>query len=285
MRTSRNALWAAALSLAGLILTGIVALALPAGRDFDATTLHGFVGLDRPIIDPWFQLIIQVGNPVIYAILGALIARVALMRGQRRLAVAIVAILLGSVASAELLKDLLAGLRPDVWVSPSWSLGSDTWPSGHATAAMSLCMCAIIVSPPARRNLAAAAGAALTIAVSFALVSSGGHLPSDVVGAFFVSALWTALALAVLWRDQEVLAPSSWRSFLRSSLPPTAAMWGAAGALALAVLIARPERVAEYIPGHEQFLVCALLIAMTAQAVVTGFARLLSAGSGDASST
>jgi membrane-associated phospholipid phosphatase len=277
MRTSRTALWAAALSLAGLILTGIVALALPAGRSFDATTLHGFIGLDRPIVDPLFQLIIQVGNPVIYTLLGGLIAHAAYKRGQPRLAVAIVAILLGSVVSAELLKDLLTGLRPDVRVSPSWSLGGDTWPSGHATAAMSLCMCAIMVSPPARRQLTAAAGAALTIAVSFALVSSGGHLPSDVVGAFFVSALWTAVAVAVLRRDQEAVAPSSWRSFWRSALPPFAFTWGIAAALVLAVVVARPHRVAGYVPDHKDFLVCALLIAMIAQAVVTGFARLLSA--------
>ena len=244
MRTSRTALWAAALSLAGLVATGFIALSLPAGRAFDATTLHGFVGLDRPIVDPLLQLVIQVGNPVIYTLLGALIVRVALKRRQRRLAVAIVAILAGSVASAEVLKVLLAGLRPDVWLTPDWSLGADSWPSGHATAAMSLSMCAIMVSPPARRQLTAAAGAALTIVVSFALVSAGGHLPSDVVGAFFVSALWTALALAVLWRDQEVMAPGTWGSFMKSALPPFAVTWGMAGALVLAVAVARPETVA-----------------------------------------
>jgi membrane-associated phospholipid phosphatase len=277
MRTSRTALWAAALSLAGLILTGIAALALPAGRSFDATTLHGFVGLDRPIVDPLLQLVIQVGNPVIYTLLGALIVSVALRHEQRRLAVAIVVILLGSVVTSELLKDLLTGLRPDVRLTPDWALGTDSWPSGHATAAMSLCMCAIMVSPPARRQLVAAAGAALTIAVSFALVSAGGHLPSDVVGAFFVSAIWTAVALAVLWRDQEGLAPSTWRSFLRSALPPFAATWGIAAGVVLVVVIARPHTVAGYVPDHKDFLVCAVLIAMIAQAVVTGFARLLSA--------
>jgi membrane-associated phospholipid phosphatase len=276
MRTSRTALWAAALCLAGLILTGIVGLALPAGRAFDATTLHGFMGLDRPVVDRLFSLVILVGNPVIYSLLGALIVWVALKRRQSRLAVAIVAILLGSVASADLLKVLLAGLRPDVWVSPEWSLGGNTWPSGHATAAMSLTMCAIMVSPPARRPLTAAAGAALTIAVSYALVSAGGHLPSDVIGAFFLSALWTTLAVAVLRRDQEGVVAGSWRSFLRSALPPFAATWGIAAALVLAVVIARPHRVAGYVPDHKDFLVCALLIAMIAQALVTGFARLLS---------
>jgi membrane-associated phospholipid phosphatase len=284
MGTSRTALWAAALSLAGLILTGIVALALPVGRAFDATTLHGFMGLDRPIADPLFGLVIQVGNPVIYALLGALIARVALRRRQARLAVAIVAILFGSVATAELMKILLAGLRPGDWISPTWSIGGDSWPSGHATAAMSLSMCAIMVSPPARRHLTAAAGAALTIAVSYALVIAGGHLPSDVVGAFFVSALWTALALAVLRRDQERLTPSTWRSFLRRSLRPCAVTWGIGATLVLAVVIARPETVAGYVPGHLKFLVGALLIAMIAQALVTGFARLLSTGAVDASS-
>lgn len=284
MVTSRNALWAAALSLAGLILTGIVALALPVGHSLDATTLHGFMGFDRPIADPLILLVIQVGNPVIYALLGGLIANFALRHRRPQLAVAIVVILFGSVVSAELLKLLLAGLRQGVWISPDWSIGGASWPSGHATAAMSLSMCAIMVTPPARRHLTAAAGAALTIAVSYALVIAGGHLPSDVIGAFFLSALWTSLAVAVLRRDQEALAPSTWGSFLRSALVPFAVMWGTAAALVLAVVIARPETVAAYVPGHMRFLVGALVIAMIAQAVVTGFARLLSTGVGDASS-
>jgi membrane-associated phospholipid phosphatase len=284
MVSSRTATRAAALSLAGLILTGIVSLALPFGRGLDATTLHGFMGFDRPIADPLLLLVMQVGNPVIYALLGGLIANVALRQRRPQLAVAIVAILFGSVASAELLKLLLAGLRPGVWVTPDWSIGGATWPSGHATAAMSLSMCAIMVSPPARRYLVAAAGAALTIAVSYALVIAGGHLPSDVVGAFFVSALWTSLAVAVLRRNQEEVTLGTWRSFLRSALPPFAVTWGIAAALVLAVVIARPEAVAGYVPGHMRFLVGALLIAMVAQAVVTGFARLLSTGVGDASS-
>lgn len=284
MVTSRNALRAAALSLTGLILTGIVALALPAGRGFDATTLHGFMGFDRPIADPLILLVIQVGNPVIYGLLGGLIASVALRHQRPRLAVAIVVILFGSVASAELLKLLLAGLRQGVSISPDWSIGGATWPSGHATAAMSLSMCAILVTPPARRHLTAAAGAALTIAVSYALVIAGGHLASDVIGAFFVSALWTSLALAVLRRDQVVLTTNTGRSFMRGSLAPFAVTWGIAAALVIAVVIARPERVAAYVPGHTKFLVGALLIAMVAQAVVAGFARLLSTGVGDASS-
>ena len=37
------------------------------------------------------------------------------------------------------------------------------------------------------------------------MVIAGGHLPSDVVGAFFLSAFWTALAVAVLRRHQEGL--------------------------------------------------------------------------------
>jgi membrane-associated phospholipid phosphatase len=275
MGTSRTALRAAALSLAGLILTGILALTWPAGRGFDAATLHGFLSLDRPLLDPLLLLIIQVGNPVIYAFLGGLIVLAARRRQQPRLAMAIVAILFASVATAEVLKVALTGIRPGDWISPDWSIGASSWPSGHAAAAMSLSMCAIMASPPARRHLVAAAGAALTIAVSYALVAAGGHLPSDVVGAFFVSSFWTALALAVLRRHQEGLAPTSWRTFLRSSLPAYVVPWGLAATLVLAVVVARPERVAGWVPGHEKFLVGALLIAMIAQAVVIGFARLL----------
>ena len=260
-------------------------MALPVGRSLDATTLHGFMGLDRPIVDPLALFFIQVGNPVIYAFLGALIATFALRHRQRRLAVAIVVILFGSVVSAESLKLLFAGSRPEDWIAPGWSIGDASWPSGHATAAMTLSMCAIMASPPAWRHLTAAAGAALTIAVSYSLVIAGGHLPSDVIGAFFLSALWTSLAVAVRRRHhQEELPPSPWRSFLRSSLPAYTITWGIGASLVLALVIARPETVAGYVPGHETFLIGALLVALIAQAVITGFARLLSTGVGDASS-
>ena len=157
MGTSRAALRAAALSLAGLILTGTVALALPAGRGLDATTLHGFMGFDRPVLDPVILLVIQVGNPVIYAFLGALIALAAHRRHQPRLALAIVAILFASVATSEVLKVVLAGSRPGDWISPNWSIGRASWPSGHATAAMSLSMCALMASPRRRTNQRATA--------------------------------------------------------------------------------------------------------------------------------
>ena len=58
-------------------------------------------------------------------------------------------------------------------------------------------------------------------------------------------------------------------------MPAYVVTWGAAATLVLAVVVARPETVAGWVPGHEKFLVGALLIAMIAQAVVMGFARLV----------
>src|SRR5437899_12818102 len=97
--------------------------------------------------------------------------------------------------SAELLKPLLA--HPHDQIGPT-HITNASWPSGHATAALALAWCALLVAPPASRRLVAALGAAFAVAVGVALLVLAWHMPSDVVGGYLLATLWAALAFAVL---------------------------------------------------------------------------------------
>ena len=60
-------------------------------------------------------------------------------------------------------------------------------PSGHATAAMSLAVAAILIAPRSLRIPAAVFGAAFALAQGVALVVLAWHYPSDVLAGFLIA--------------------------------------------------------------------------------------------------
>jgi len=97
--------------------------------------------------------------------------------------------------TAETLKPLLA--HPHALVGGSW-VAAASWPSGHATAATALALCAVLVAPQGLRPTIAVLGAIFAASVGFSLLLLAWHLPSDVVGGYLVGTLWMALAVAGL---------------------------------------------------------------------------------------
>jgi membrane-associated phospholipid phosphatase len=106
--------------------------------------------------------------------------------------------------TAETLKPLLA--HPHALVGGSW-VAAASWPSGHATAATALALCAVLVAPQGLRPTIAVLGAIFAASVGFSLLLLAWHLPSDVVGGYLVGTLWAALAVAGL-RAAEARARS-----------------------------------------------------------------------------
>ncbi len=280
-RTPRNALLISSVAFAGLVLTGVLAFLSPLGHGFDVLTHRGFTAFDRPGLTPALTAVELVGTQLVYGLLGALLVAVSLRQRRQRLAGVLVMILVGSEATTELLKPMLAGLRPSGWAAAHSALGQASWPSGHTTAAMSLCMCTVVVSPARYRQWTAAAGAALTLVVAYGMLVPAGHLSTDVIAALFVSSLWTALGLAVLWRDQQPAVKSaSPRSFI-GSLARSFFVYGAIAVLAAIVLaIARPQALLNDASAEAEFLAGALLIALLAQTLATGLAALLGTSRG-----
>ena len=97
--------------------------------------------------------------------------------------------------TAETLKPLLA--HPHVQIGLA-HIDAASWPSGHATAAAALVLCAVLVVPARLRPLVTGLGVAFAAAVGCSLLILAWHMPSDVLGGYLVASLWMALAVAAL---------------------------------------------------------------------------------------
>ncbi len=169
---------------------------------------------------------------------------------------AIAAILLGANVTTQLLKPLLAAPRPAR--CPAGPVGAASWPSGHATAAMSLAPVLVLAAPARLRPAVAALGAAFAVAVSYSFLTLGWHYPSDVFGGFLVAAHGRCSA----WRpcsrrEPQRRSPSARASrgprlTLREALgPPAAAALGGAGWLAVLVAPGSPASGRRLRPGPQ----------------------------------
>jgi membrane-associated phospholipid phosphatase len=193
--SAAGALCVAGLCVGALALTWVVAALVPATHVKDAVALYDFTLLGGPRVDDLANALLHLLDPLLYTLWG--LALVAIALGRRRPLVAgAVALVLGlAPLTAETLKPLLA--HPHARVG--WSeITAASWPSGHATAATALAMCAVLVVPQRLRPTVAVLGAMFAAAVGFSLLLLAWHLPSDVVGGYLVGTLWTALAVAAL---------------------------------------------------------------------------------------
>ncbi len=274
LRTPRIPLFGALASLAGLALTAVLAYLVPIARVRDSATLQGFTELNRPRLTPLISDVAHLAGPVPYAIIGLALAVIALLRRRPRVAVTIVGLLAATGWTTQTLKPLLAAPRYDEWLGTG-QIAAASWPSGHATAAMTLALCAILAVPARARPAAAAVGAGFAISVSYAILALGWHFPSDVLGGFLVAMTWTLLAVAGLV-GLERLRPSAVRreATLR---PPDAlvpiALGSGAVAVAAVVWLARPGEVVRFAADHSTFVAGAAGIAALAVVLVLGLAR------------
>jgi membrane-associated phospholipid phosphatase len=272
----KPALWAALACTLGLAVTGVVALLVPAARAGDAGTLRGFVALNRPHLTPLADVLAHSVDALPYVLAGLVLMAVALLRRRPWMALVIAVAMVASVLTCEVLKPLLADIRQMQWFGDS-SVGAASWPSGHAAGAMCLALCAVLVSPRRLRPLAAAAGSALAVGVSFSILMLAWHFPSDVLGGFLAAAFWVALGIAALralgdGRRQAVsarpMAPAE--SLLAPLVPAAIAVAGVAAAALL-----HPEAVTSFATEHKQFVLGAFVIAAMAWALASGLAVAL----------
>lgn len=269
MRRPRTALLGAFACLVGLVISGALSHLVPAGRSEDSASLDGFASVSGTGLDRVLNAIAHLADAGPYILLGAAMVTVALVRGRRRLALAVPVVMISASVTTEVLKHVTAQPR-GVSSFLASNISTASWPSGHATAAMALALCAVLVSPARLRPLVAAVGALFAVGVAYAVIALVWHFPSDTIGGFLVAAAWALLAVAALrrWPDahsagQEVHHPAG-------SLAPVAA--GIASlAVAGAVLLAatRPRAILERLAEHPSVVVSALAIALLA-AVLAG---------------
>lgn len=216
-----TALGAAALCLAGLALTWVVAELVPAGQVRDSAALRDFELLSRPHVDFLANGLLHLLDPLLFICWGIALVAVALARRRPRVAVAVALVMALAPLTSETLKPLLA--HSHVQLGTSY-ISAASWPSGHSTAALALVLCAVLVAPVHLRPLVAAVGAAYTVALGCSLLILAWHMPSDVFGGFLVAALWMALAVAALRAADQRWPPGSPRTGSGRSRPGVRAM-------------------------------------------------------------
>jgi|SRR5580693_1752206 membrane-associated phospholipid phosphatase len=221
-RAARLALLVAGLCVVGLALTWVLAELVPITHVKDAVALYDFTRLNRPLVEVPANVLLDLLYPPFFALWGIALVLIALRRRLPWVALAVAIVLPLAPFTAELLKPLLAHHHDQI--GPKY-ITSASWPSGHATAALTLVWCALLVTPPAHRRLVAMLGGVFALAVGVALLVLAWHMPSDVVGGYLLATFWAALAFAALRsseRDGNARAPA--RTQLGGPRRPSRAM-------------------------------------------------------------
>jgi membrane-associated phospholipid phosphatase len=146
-------------------------------------------------VDDLANALLHLLEPGLYILWGVLLMVAALWRRRPLLALAVGVVMGMAPLTAETLKPLLAHSHARIYGD---EITAASWPSGHASAATALVMCAVLVAPQRLRPTVAVLGAIFAAAVGFSLLLLAWHLPSDVVGGYLVGTLWAALAIAAL---------------------------------------------------------------------------------------
>jgi membrane-associated phospholipid phosphatase len=270
--TSKSALGAAALAVALLFLTWLAAFHIGFAERADQSILLGFFDVAHHRgVKPFADFVANLCSPFPYLLFAWIPMLVAFLRGRPGMAIAIGVILVGANVTTHELKPLLAAPRPFDHID---QIGSASWPSGHATAAMSFVLCCVLAAPGRMRPFVVAIGAVFAVAVCYSFLALGWHYPSDVLGGFLVATTWTLLAISGLRAVQKHGIPSTAPTPSRLALardlgPPAAAVAGAAG-LGLLIALARPHPVLAFARAHEWFLLGAAGIGLLAVALATG---------------
>lgn len=272
-------------ALFGILLAG--AYLWGPGRSLDEIGLTGFISADRGSIEVVTGQLVRLGNPMEVALIALGLAAVATLRGRPRVGLGILLLIAATSVSSQLLKALLAHSPAGPPGSPlSWA--EETFPSGHATAAMSLALAGVLAAPRRARPAAAALGSLLALGVGVSVVARGWHFPSDVLGGYLLATVW-ALVLAALLYEADRRHPAAGRltvshvalvsDRIAAQGLSAAAFLGAAGALLLAVVTlgADPAAVAEFARDHTTALVVAAGVAAAALALPAALATLVPA--------
>jgi membrane-associated phospholipid phosphatase len=282
VRRPRTATLAALASAIGLATTGAIALSSHYWAAHDAATLRGFTALSHTRAGSIANTIGHLVDPRHYVLIGLVFVGIALLRRRPRLALVVPLTMLFSVMSAELLKPLVGAHRGTDWFATVPNLTTGSWPSGHATAAMTVALCGVLVAPRALRPLAAMLGTALTVGVSYSILVLHWHLPSDVLGGLLLAATWAALGVAALWwADARWPARAGRRALsrglsigVRHPLAPALLVAVAlAGAIALFIDRAQIAGASEFAPAS--FTAAAIAIAAIAGGLATALAFAL----------
>jgi membrane-associated phospholipid phosphatase len=209
---------------------------------------------------------IDVGSLVL---LGGGLVAVALILRRPWAALASALLIAAANATTQALKPLLDAAHP--FGEPRTELQS-SFPSGHATVAMSIAAAAVLVAPAASKLVVALAGAAYAAGVGISLLLQASHYPSDVAGAYLLTGAWAGVVAALLPDRARRRANESARGGLVAAGVAVAAF-----AVAVAVAVHTHPGVVVRIQVQTKLMLVLAVLAALALAVAAVLALLLQA--------
>lgn len=162
----------------------------------DGDVFVTFRGLQDGPLDPFARAAAALVDTRPFALASVLLVVFAYARGRIRAALVAGAVLVGANLTTQGLKAAVTSPRFHPGLGDR-QLIVESWPSGHATAAMALVLVSIIVAPPSWRLLCAVLGAIYVTWAGISVMILGWHYPSDVVAGFLVATAWAAVGAAV----------------------------------------------------------------------------------------
>lgn len=173
------------------------AYALPVVRWADGWAVNGFLNMETPRLEGFARAVAHLADPLPFALATCALAAVALTRGRPRHALGALFLLGGANVTSQVLKVLLAHERAHDFLGQA-QIAAAAFPSGHATASMSLAFAAVLVAPAAWRPLVAVIGTLFALAVSESILLLAWHFPSDVAGGYLIATSFACLVVAAL---------------------------------------------------------------------------------------
>jgi membrane-associated phospholipid phosphatase len=273
---------AASCVVAFAVLLGLAYYVGPA-QWLDDAALRGFVAVQRDGINQLANNLAHLCNPLPYALAALVTIAVAIRVRGLRTAAAITFLLAGANVSSQVLKPLLAHHRELYYTD--WHLNNianAAFPSGHATAAMSLSLAVLMIVPRGYRPLVAILGTVFSLAVSFSILILQWHFPSDIVGGFLIATAWGLTTLAALryanerWPEQGTIRQAA-QGAMGAPSPATIA-WGAlvVGVVTCLAAASRAHQIASFVEGHTAATAVASAIAVAAAVLLAAVVSLSS---------
>lgn len=270
------------------LLLLVAAYGSDTARRIDATSLLGFVAVE-PKGGSAPDIIGHFGDVGAVLLFTAVLAGIALLRGRPRTAAAVVVLVGLTSVSSQLLKAVLAYPRYEGRVGGA-HVAPEAFPSGHSTAAMTIAIALVFVTPARLRPLAAVVGTGFALSVAYSVIALGWHFPSDAVGGFLLAAGWGLVLMAALVALDERYPARTGRTRVAESVrTATERVTGiglAAVAGAGAVVVAGATFFAATRPGglmalardHTGLVVVAPSVALAAVVLLAGLVRLTRRG-------
>ncbi|HEY6549570.1 MAG TPA: phosphatase PAP2 family protein [Solirubrobacterales bacterium] len=179
-----------------MLLTGLV-YDVESLQRLDAEALQGLSAARGSPAAGIAALVMHSADLLPLLVMLALACGMALHFGRRRDALAALILVAGANLTTQILKAALAHPRYEPILGYR-QIGSASFPSGHATAGLSIALAFVLVVPRSWRPLTTLAGAVFALAVACSVLVLNRHFPSDVLGGWLVAGAWFFAVLAGL---------------------------------------------------------------------------------------